>query len=97
MALQPPAGELLPAHIGAALEAGGKLAAGWRGMVNNRMLRQGQAFQSHDVRLSVGVGRLSRRAGEGHVGCRQVVEPEFGHAVKGTLLLVSDEGDHVLA
>src|SRR5712691_3086114 len=97
VALQPPVGERLPAHISAALEAGGKFAAGWGGMVNNRMLRQGQAFQSHDVRLSVGVGRLARRAGEGHVGCRQVVEPEFGHAVKGTLLRIGSERDDVLA
>src|SRR3989442_5823494 len=40
VALQPPVGERLPAHLGTALEAGGKLEAGGRGMVNDRMPRQ---------------------------------------------------------
>jgi hypothetical protein len=66
-------------------------------MVNNRMLRQAQAFQSHDVRLSVGVGRLASRAGEGSLGGCQIVKPEFGHAVKGALLRVDSEGDDMLA
>jgi len=51
---------------------------------------------------TVGVGR--RRHGlPGPLGwrrrlcCDQVIEPEFGHAVKGTLLLLSnDEGNRVL-
>jgi hypothetical protein len=51
----------------------------------------------HDVRLGVGAGRPACRAGEGRLGCRQVVEPQFGHAVKGTLLRVGSEGDDVLA
>src|SRR5262249_32904948 len=97
VALQPPAGERLPAHISAALEAGGKFAAGWRGMVNDRMFCQVQALPSSDMRIGVGVCRLARWAGEGRLGCCQVVEPEFGHAVKGTLRRVGGEGDDVLA
>ena len=59
VALQPPLGEHLPAHIGAAFEAGGKLVAGRRGMVNNRILRQVQALPSRHVHIGVGTGCLT--------------------------------------
>src|SRR5262245_26532410 len=98
VALQPPLGERLPAHIGAAFEAGGKLVAGRRRMINNRMLRQVQALSSCYVRVGVGTGCLACRASEGRLGCRQVIEPEFGHAIKRTLLLISSgERDDILA
>src|SRR5882724_9177760 len=95
VALQPPVDERLPGHIGAALEAGGILEAGWSGMVDNRMFHQAQALASSHVRVGVGAGRLTRWAGKGRIGRRQFVEPEFGHAVKGPILGIGGEGDDV--
>src|SRR5262245_28460436 len=95
MALQPPVAERLPTHVVTTLEAGGELETRWRRMVSDRVLGQVQALPPRDLRVSVGAHCLACRARESRIGRRQVVEPEFGHAVEGPLLLVSGERDNV--
>jgi hypothetical protein len=97
VALQPPARERFTAHVGAALEARSILEAGWSGVVDDGMIGQVQALKSSDVRDGIGAYRPACWAGESRIGRRQVIEPEFSHAVKRPVLIVDSEGDRVLA